>query len=101
LYQIKILDKALEDIEKGLSFYQAQDKNLGVYFLDNIIVDIESLQLYAGIHKKVKSFYRLLAKRFPYAIYYKIDQNIVYIYAVLDCRMNPLKIKQRLEDAHS
>ena len=78
-------------------FYENQQKNLGKYFLDTIYAEIESLYIYAGIHIKIKSYYRLLSKKFPYAIYYKIKDNIVYIYAVLDCRQNPIKIEKRLK----
>lgn len=29
--------------------------------------------IYAGVHSKLFGCYRMLAKRFPYAIYYQID----------------------------
>jgi hypothetical protein len=34
----------------GFRFYEAQDEGLGDYFLNSIFSDIDSLQLYAGIH---------------------------------------------------
>ena len=95
--KIKILSDAKKDIKKGIDFYKAQDDKLGAYFLDSIMSDIESLYIYAGIHKKVKNYYRMLSKRFPYSIYYKYKNEIIYIYAVLDCRQNPIKIEKRLD----
>jgi len=89
MYNIKILEEAEADIEKGMLFYESQSKGLGSYFLDAIMSDIESLHIYGGIHFKIKNYYRLLSKRFPYAIYYKIKSNTIYVYAVLDCRQNP------------
>ena len=47
------------------------------YFLDALFADIDSLELYAGIHMKAFDFHRLLAKRFPYAVYYKVDGETV------------------------
>lgn len=35
----------------------------------SIFSDIDSLQLYAGIHLKAFGYFRLLSKRFPYAVY--------------------------------
>jgi hypothetical protein len=70
---------------------------LGNYFLDSILSDIESLHIYCGIHIKIKNYHRLLSKRFPYAIYYKYNENEIFIYAVLDCRKNPIFINKRLE----
>jgi hypothetical protein len=95
--KIKFHKKAIEDLQTGKFFYEKQKITLGNYFFDSIISDIESLILYAGIHQKVNNYYRLLAKRFPFAIYYKIEEETILIYAVLDCRQNPIKTNQRLD----
>ena len=95
---IKILTEAQNDIAKAILFYEKQKENLGKYFLDSIMSDIESLYIYYGIHFRVRNYFRLLSKRFPFAIYYKFDQNFIYIYAVLDCRQNPIVLNQRLEN---
>lgn len=94
---IKILDLAYDDIAKGIHFYDSQEIGLGKYFLDSIMSDIQSLKIYCGIHIKIKEYNRLLSKRFPYSIYYKYDNINIYIYAVLDCRKNPLNIKKELK----
>lgn len=94
--KIEILDEAENDILNGMQFYEAQSRNLGTYFLDSILSDIDSLYLYAAIHLKINGYYRLLSKRFPFAIYYKLKEDIVYIYGVLDCRQNPNKLLKRL-----
>ncbi|RXJ94946.1 hypothetical protein CRU94_07365 [Arcobacter sp. AHV-9/2010] len=93
---IKILLEAQNDIAKAMLFYENQKENLGNYFLDSIMSDIESLYIYYGIHFKVKDYFRVLSKRFPFAIYYKFDKNFIYIYAVLDCRQNPTLLNKRL-----
>jgi len=36
------------------------------------------------------------AKRFPFAIYYALRDDIVTVVAVLDCRQNPASITDRL-----
>lgn len=94
---IEILSEAKQDMFDGADFYDMQAPNLGEYFFDSIMSDIESLQIYAGVHLKVKSYHKILAKRFPYAIYYKYDNTQVAIYAVLDCRSDPKKHYQRLK----
>jgi hypothetical protein len=68
---IDILDGAEKDLVEGFEFYERQLVGLGDYFLDSIFSDIESLQLYAGIHAVHFGYCRLLAKRFPFAIYYR------------------------------
>lgn len=94
---IKILDEAEKDIAVGISFYESQNDGLGKYFLDSILSDIESLHIYAGIHIVISSYYRLLSKRFPFSIYYKIENKTIYVYAVLDCRKNPSWTSNKLQ----
>lgn len=71
--KIKISEAAEQDLIDGHRFYECQSAGLGDYFLDSILGDIESLQLYAGIHVLHFKHHRLLAKRFPFAIYYRIE----------------------------
>ena len=84
------------DLNHGEAFYDLQQAGLGTYFRDCIISDIESLSLYGGIHSQHGGSYRLISKRFPYAIYYDIMDEIAIILAVLDMRRNPLWINQEL-----
>ena len=94
--KIKILEEAEQDLIDGFSFYEAQESGLGEYFLDSLFSDIDSLQLFAGIHPWHLGYQRLLSKRFPFAIYCRIDKDTVRIRAVLDCRQDPKKIQDRL-----
>ncbi len=94
--KIKILPAALQDLENGYYFYEQQSERLGDYFLDSLYSDIDSLQIYAGIHILFNQYHRLLSKRFPFAVYYKIENKTAVVYAILDCRRNPTWVKQRL-----
>lgn len=94
--KIQILDLAESDIIEGFHFYEKQLLGLGQYFIDSIFTDIESLHLYYGTHPKHFGYYRLLAKRFPFAIYYIVEEGFIKIYAVLDCRQDPTKTIKRL-----
>ncbi len=94
--RIEILDEAEKDLVDGFAFYERQSKELGDYFLDSIFSDVESLHLYAGIHALLFGYHRLLSKRFPFAIYYRIENDIVRVYAILDCRRSPAWIRDRL-----
>lgn len=88
---------AQEDLLAGFRFYEQQAEGVGEYFLDALFSDIDSLVLYAGIHPQVHSYYRLLAKRFPFAIYYKIERRTVRVRRVLDCRRSPVWIRRTLK----
>jgi len=95
--QIKIRDQAQDDLVSGFEFYEAQAIGLGDYFLDSLYADIDSLLIYAGIHRVVfGKYHRLLSERFPFAVYYQIKGNTVYVHAVLDCRQNLQRTQRRL-----
>ena len=94
--QVRITEPAEIDLEQGYLFYEQQQTGLGTYFLDALYTDIDSLIFYAGIHLKLWGSYRLLSKRFPFAIYYSIDEDTVLVMAVLDCRRNPSWIRKKL-----
>jgi hypothetical protein len=93
---IKILDFAERDLIEGFRFYEAQEAGLGSYFLANLYADIESLRLYAGVHEKpFKVYYRLLSRRFPFAVFYTFEKSLVSIHAVVDCRRDPAWVRER------
>lgn len=94
--RIRILDDAEQDLIEGFAFYAQQEAGLGDYFLDSLYADIDSLQLYAGIHSKHFGKFRMLAKTFPFAIYYTMEDQTVTIHAILGQRRNPHWIQERL-----
>jgi hypothetical protein len=40
----------------------------------------------------------MLSKRFPFGIYYEVEDDVAYVYAILDLRRDPLLIGQRLRE---
>ena len=78
-------------------FYERQGECLAAYFLDSVFSDIDSLMLYAGIHRKVFGFHRLLSKRFPYGIYYQFNGQDIIVYRALDLRKTRRKIRRSFE----
>lgn len=96
--QVRISRSAEEDLLNGWVFYERQQVGVGGYFLDSLYADIDSLMLYGGTHPKPhECLHRMLAKRFPFAIYYDLQGGSVTVVAVLDCRRNPASIIKRLK----
>ena len=60
---------------QGFHFYEGREAGLGAYFLDYLFSDIDSLLVYAGIHQVIYGHRRCLSKRFPFAIYYSVEEN--------------------------
>jgi len=95
--KIQISESAYDDLDRSCAFYESQREGLGNYFQESLFSDIESLRIYAGIHSKYFGKHRLLSKRFPYAIYYTIQSDVIIISAVLDCRKQPAWIRKKLK----
>jgi|SRR5580704_9608853 plasmid stabilization system protein ParE len=95
--KVRILTSAFNDLSDGRAFYESQGQSLGDYFFDSVFSDIDSLVLYGGIHQEVMGYHRLLTRRFPYAVYYKLDADgSVIVFRVLDCRQDPAKTRRDL-----
>jgi hypothetical protein len=95
--RIKITSDALEDLNEGYLFYEAQEDGLGEYFSDSLKSDIEGLKITGGVHRLAfRDYRRALSRIFPYAIYYSMEGQTVTIWAVIDCRRNPEWISDHL-----
>ena len=95
---VVVLEDAAEDLEAGKAFYDSREAGVGDYFVDSLLSDIDSLLIYAGIHSVHFGFFRLLSKRFPFAIYYDVDGKLARVAAVLDMRRDPAWIRKELAD---
>jgi plasmid stabilization system protein ParE len=95
--KINILDLAEADLLRGFNFYEAQTPGVGHYFLDTLYSEIDSLCLYAGIHPIRFGCFRMLSRRFPFAVYYKLDRDEVSVLRVIDCRQDPGWIRKQVE----
>jgi hypothetical protein len=94
---VQISEDALEDLNNGYLFYEAQECGLGEYFAAWLRADIEGLRISAGIHRVVYGdYHRLLGRVFPYGIFYTIEQEFAVVWAVIDLRRSPEWVRQRL-----
>jgi len=96
---VQISEDALEDLNNGHLFYEAQESGLGEYFAACLRADIEGLRISAGVHRVVyRDYHRLLSKVFPYGIFYTIEQESAVVWAVIDLRRSPEWVRKRLEN---
>ena len=72
---VVILEHAAEDMEAGRQFYESRESGVADYFVETILSDLDSLVLYAGIHRLHWGFHRMLSRRFPFGVYYEVDRE--------------------------
>lgn len=96
--KIRILRSGRQTVADGIRFYERQGTGLGAYFLNSIMSDLRSLEVYAGAHQRYRdTFYRMTCPKFPYSIYYRKEGSTVDVYAVLDDRRDPAWTKDLLD----
>jgi hypothetical protein len=93
---VVVLTDAARDLELGRDFYDVQELGIGDYFVDSLLSDLESLRLFHGVHSRHFGFYRMLASRFPFGIYYQETDDEVRVYAILDLRRDPLWLRSEI-----
>jgi hypothetical protein len=99
MIKVRISEDALQDLNDGFLFYEAQLTGLGDYFASCLKADIEGLKVSAGAHRIVyEDYHRLLSRVFPYGIFYTFDREVAVVWAVIDLRRDPEWIREHLKD---
>lgn len=95
--RVRVLRLAHVSIMDGYEFYEDRSPGLGQYFIESIMEDIESLKISGGTHQTLPSgFKRKVCDRFPYSIFYKVENSEINVYRVFDNRRDPEWISDRL-----
>ncbi len=98
-YTVKILPEAYKDLLKAKRWYLEKEKKLAEEFKLQINKEID----YIGnnpdnYQKKHRELRQSLVTRFPYAIFYLVEENSkqIIIFGVLHTRRNPEIIRKRI-----
>jgi plasmid stabilization system protein ParE len=91
-YRLIVSEVAKLDIADAFDYYEIKNKGLGRLFLLSVKHTFKILAynpfVYMKIHKEVR---RALTEKFPYALFYTIDERekLVTIYSVRSTFRNP------------
>lgn len=96
-YDLIIRPEARADLLDAFHWYQSQRAGLGYDFklcVDEVISKIQRNPL---IHKVIESgIRRSITRRFPYGVFYVVENERIIVLAVLHARQDPLKWKKRV-----
>lgn len=80
------------DIEIAYDWYNLQVSGLGDDFLDSIEDSIDQISNHPDMFQVRYSVFRgCPIKRFPFVIYYTVEEDFIVIHSVFDSRQNPKK----------
>ena len=92
--QIIIRPEAEADIQDAFLWYEQQRNGLGNDFLLCVEEALSMIgrtpEMYPRVHKNV---YRSLIRRFPYGVFYIIEEDRIVILAIFHAKRNPKKWK--------
>jgi len=91
--RLRYTSRAMNDLDIAFEWYEEQRRGLGYDFLDCVEASIEIIQkmpkLYAKHHEQ---FRRALARRFPFSIFYTIEEKEIVVHAIFDNRQDPVRL---------
>ena len=96
-YKIKISEEAKLDLEDAYQWYESQINQLGSEFIRVVDKNLASIQknpfAYPIIYNNVR---RKLLPRFPYGLFYIIQENLIFVFACFHVKRDPKQWKRRL-----
>ena len=97
IYEIRFRPEAENDIEDASVWYESQRQGLGQLFLDEVQksldVIVENPLLYPIIYRNTR---RAVIHKFPFAIFFRFEENEVIVFAVIHGSRSPQQWKARV-----
>jgi len=98
-YSLLFLPEIENDIDSGRMWYEQKSKGLGEEFLRMFYARAQEIQRNPLLYQTVyNNFRRCLLRRFPYTIYFNIEDQNIIIYGLFHCARNPITINKNLQE---
>ena len=96
-FALRFLPVVEKDVLAGYEWYERKSPGLGEDFLRTFYACASEIAHNPLLYPKVyKEFRRRLIKRFPYAIYFKIEENQVIVLGIFHCARDPRSVRRIL-----
>ena len=95
-YRVAFRPEAAADVRAAFQWYESQRPGLGAEFEAALDGDLALLrELPTAFPLVYRELRKLLLRRFPYAVYYAIEADVVRIRGVLHVRQHPRRWRRR------
>jgi plasmid stabilization system protein ParE len=85
------------DIEAAFGWYESEQPGLGIEFLDEVRAAYKQILDGPFKYQKLRSgIKRALTRRFPYGIYFSVEDDLIVVIAVLDTARDPAEWQFRV-----
>ena len=92
-YKVVIEPRAIVDIQDAVDYYDNRQLGLGEYFFSTFNEHIEIISKSPFFQQRYKDYHGLPIKKFPFIIFYYLDEakKIIYIVSVFNTLLSPNK----------
>lgn len=97
-YRIEAEPSVDADIEAAFDWYESEEPGLGFEFVDELRHAYRRILNGPFKYQELRSgIRRAITRRFPYAIYFSVEDEVVVVVAVLHTARDPAEWQRRLE----
>ncbi len=99
IYTINITPAAIDDIQKGLSYYNSRAVNLGFAFTNEVDSSLKAIaKMPTAYGYRYKNIRAKLVSRFPYLIFFVINESITSgdVLRIFNTYQDPSLIKNKV-----
>lgn len=91
MYKVIVKPDAELDLADAFAWYESQKSGLGEEFLNEVKTTTDRVQLYPeSCSAQIETIRRCLLRKFPYGIFYTIENDIIYILAIFHNKKDPV-----------
>ena len=92
LNKVKFAKEATNEFRESVKWYELKAKGLGLKLADEIDSTIERIKLNFDLYPKVvENIRRIQVNKFPYSLFYKIENNTLVILRILHHKRKPIE----------
>ena len=96
-YEVIVRPEAALEVEEAYRWYEERSEGLGLEFLRVADACLSSVQrnpaAYPVVHERVR---RALLRKFPYALFYLVDESRIVVVACFHIRRSPADWQRRV-----
>jgi hypothetical protein len=98
-YVLRFLPEVEDDVVASYAWYEDKALGLGDEFLRMFYAGTNEIARSPLLSPKVhREFRRRLVRRFPYAIYFRIEHNVIIVFGLFHCARDPRTIGSTLTE---
>jgi plasmid stabilization system protein ParE len=96
-FEVRLRPEAEDDLFEAAVWYEAQQPGLGQRFLEAVTAAISKISTsplaYTIVYRSIR---RALLQRFPFGVFYRVEEGQILVIAVLHGSRHPRRWRQRV-----